>query len=744
MAGKPGRSAGIRSGSASWARAELDATSVANASTASTRMLRKLGTHSDRERIPSSASSPVSGAPCTVPSCSCILIPMSWRAVAALSLLLVSCVSPQADDYGAAQGELTVCAHGTTVEGIDVSYYQGTINWSAVASSGIRFAIVRIGDGSYSDPRFAANWSGAASAGLIRGAYQYFEPQQDAMSQANDVVAAVGRLGPGDLPVTIDVEKPSPGVSPAVYASRIHTWVDRVTSGTGKPPIIYTGRYYWDPYVASSDFTDLPLWHAQYTSASCPNINDRWSDWAFWQYTSSGSVSGISGNVDRDRFNGSYAELMAFATSNQPPTGYLDAAGCDGIRGWAQDPDMPAASIDVHVYIGGAAGDPGAVGYPIHADQARSDLCASLGSCNHGFSMSPPLSLFDGADHPVYAYGIDAMGGANTLLTGAPMTLHCDTPPFPMPAEGAVRRVVSSAALSGWGWSAGDVATVSDTTLNAVPDGPDLTASPELVQASGDATIYLREYATLRPVPSPAVMTAWGFSSGAVSAVTASDLAADLTGANLLDAPFLAQGSSGTVYLIDAPPPLWATLASDDVPAQMQAGSTVDVTFTFQNRGSMTWTAGDVMLAPTPRDAASELCDPSWPSCARAAGVDADTAPGAMGTFHVRLGAPSQAGSLMACFGLVTGDHWFSDPGQNGPADDAICRTIEVLPAGVPLADAGNVPPSLSDGGVGTTPPPNSRHLTSGCACRAAPAAPAPMAPLALLSLLALMYRRRR
>ena len=57
--------------------------------------------------------------------------------------------------------------------------------------------------------------------------------------------------------------------------------------------MIYTGRYYWDPYVASSEFRHLPLWHAQYTSASCPNINDRWSDWAFWQYTSSGSIAGI-------------------------------------------------------------------------------------------------------------------------------------------------------------------------------------------------------------------------------------------------------------------------------------------------------------------------------------------------------------------------------------------------------------------------------------------------------------------
>jgi GH25 family lysozyme M1 (1,4-beta-N-acetylmuramidase) len=233
----------------------------------------------------------------------------------ALSLALVvpACAPMEGEDVAASEGELTVCAHGATVEGIDVSSWQGHIDWSAVARSGVRYAIVRIGDGTYHDPRFSENWRGAHAAGLIRGAYQYFEPRTDPIVQANLVIDAVGHLGAGDLPVTIDVEKPSPGVSPAAYARAIHRWVDRVTTGTGRRPIIYTGRYYWDPYVASSDFRTYPLWHAQYTSASCPNINDRWHDWAFWQYTSSGRVSGIAGRVDRNRFNGTFTQLQALA-----------------------------------------------------------------------------------------------------------------------------------------------------------------------------------------------------------------------------------------------------------------------------------------------------------------------------------------------------------------------------------------------------------------------------------------------
>ena len=232
--------------------------------------------------------------------------------LALVSALVPGCASMQ-DEAVAAEGELTVCAHGATVEGVDVSSWQGHIDWTSVAHAGIRYAIVRIGDGTYHDPDFATNWAGARRAGLIRGAYQYFEPRTDALTQANLAVAAVGRLGPGDLPVTLDVEKPSPGVTPAQYAAAIRRWVDRVYTGTGRHPIIYTGRYYWDPYVASSAFNTLPLWHAQYTSASCPNIDDRWHTWTFWHYTSSGSVSGIPGRVDRDRFNGSFTELQALA-----------------------------------------------------------------------------------------------------------------------------------------------------------------------------------------------------------------------------------------------------------------------------------------------------------------------------------------------------------------------------------------------------------------------------------------------
>lgn len=212
--------------------------------------------------------------------------------------------------------EQVVCARGATIPGIDVSFWQGTINWDQVRSSGQRYAIIRAYYGANTrDSQFDRNWREARRVGMLRGAYQWFKPLQDPATQAARMVAAVGRLGPGDLPVVADVEEPaSSGVpSRAEYARRIQVWVDRVRAGTGRTPIIYSGKYYWQDYVASTAFASGPLWHPQYTSASCPNIADQWRNWVFWQYSSSGRVSGISGNVDMNRFNGTMTELNALA-----------------------------------------------------------------------------------------------------------------------------------------------------------------------------------------------------------------------------------------------------------------------------------------------------------------------------------------------------------------------------------------------------------------------------------------------
>ena len=206
-----------------------------------------------------------------------------------------------------------VCAAGTTTSGVDVSYYNGTIDWARVNAAGNEFAFIRISDGTgFRDPQFTANWAGARAAGMVRGIYQFFRPTQDVAAQADMVIAAVGTPAPGDLPPVIDVEATG-SLSPATLASKVRAWVDRVKAGTGLDPIVYTGKYFWRDQVGGpTSFAGNALWIAQYTSL-CPDLTAPWDTWAFWQYSESGKVAGMSGAVDLDRFNGSLDELRALA-----------------------------------------------------------------------------------------------------------------------------------------------------------------------------------------------------------------------------------------------------------------------------------------------------------------------------------------------------------------------------------------------------------------------------------------------
>jgi lysozyme len=226
-------------------------------------------------------------------------------------------------ETGEASSEITICPD-EVVRGIDVSYYQGNIDWAEVAGAGYQFAIARINHGDFMDPEFDDNWAGIKSVGMIRGAYQYFDPGGDVSWQAQVVIDKLGKIAPGDLPAVIDVES-TDGLPPAQVAQAVGEWLALVEEGTGKKPIIYTGKYFWQDNVQTDEFNDHKLWHAQYPNAcqppaappdcgSCANIADQWDDIFVWQYSSSGSVPGIAGNVDMNVYFGTYEELLAFAS----------------------------------------------------------------------------------------------------------------------------------------------------------------------------------------------------------------------------------------------------------------------------------------------------------------------------------------------------------------------------------------------------------------------------------------------
>jgi lysozyme len=207
----------------------------------------------------------------------------------------------------------TVCGVGPTVKGIDVSYYQGTIDWKAVKNDGVAFAFIRVSDGTgFIDPNFPTYWAESRAAGIVHGAYQYFRPGSDPIAQADLLLSKIGSaMQPDDLPPVIDVET-TDGLGTSAVAAAVKAWVDHVAAAIGRPPIIYTGFYSWRDMVGGADMTTSPLWHAQYTTASCPNIAAPWTSWAVWQYTSTGTVAGISSAMDVDRWNGDMASLTAF------------------------------------------------------------------------------------------------------------------------------------------------------------------------------------------------------------------------------------------------------------------------------------------------------------------------------------------------------------------------------------------------------------------------------------------------
>src|SRR5438132_8325778 len=206
----------------------------------------------------------------------------------------------------------------TTLQGVDVSHFNGSIDWAAVHRSGRAFAVAAIGDGLYQDPTFAGHWSAIRASGMIRGAYQFFRAGVDPVAQANIAVAAVGKLGPGDLPVALAIEGASmAGLPAATIVARVSIWMDVVQRGTGKAPIVYTGYYAWNGAVGSGAFGSHPLWISSFGVPS-PALPVGWNRWTFWQYSSSGSVPGIGGRADVDLFNGSQQDLDRLAGVRAP------------------------------------------------------------------------------------------------------------------------------------------------------------------------------------------------------------------------------------------------------------------------------------------------------------------------------------------------------------------------------------------------------------------------------------------
>lgn len=196
------------------------------------------------------------------------------------------------------------------VHGIDISHYQGKIDWELLSQNReakfpIHFIFLKATEGGdHGDDTFTQNFGQARKYGFIRGAYHYFIPKTDAHKQADFFIRTV-QLAKGDLPPVLDVETTGKQ-SPQELKTAVKTWLDRVEAHYGVKPILYTSYKFKKRYLSDSIFNAYPYWIAHYYVDSVRYEGK----WHFWQHTDVGTVPGIEEEVDLNVFNGTMEELL--------------------------------------------------------------------------------------------------------------------------------------------------------------------------------------------------------------------------------------------------------------------------------------------------------------------------------------------------------------------------------------------------------------------------------------------------
>jgi lysozyme len=198
------------------------------------------------------------------------------------------------------------------VHGVDVSKYQGDIDWQAVKDSGVDFAFIKATEGGdNADSKFARNWQAAKAAGVPRGAYHFVywcRPPHEEIANFEKFVP----VEPDALPPVLDVEAtPTSKTCPrTLYREEVlvdmRKMLEEMERHYGKKPIIYSSVDFFQSILHSEALAEYPIWVRSTKYHPAVRYGDR--KWTFWQYRSDGAVPGISGNVDQNAFHGSRSQ----------------------------------------------------------------------------------------------------------------------------------------------------------------------------------------------------------------------------------------------------------------------------------------------------------------------------------------------------------------------------------------------------------------------------------------------------
>jgi len=230
------------------------------------------------------------------------------------------------------------------IHGIDVSKFQGDIDWNAVANSGVKFAWIKATEGGdNADARFQANWTGAKAAGVPHGAYHFVywcRPPMEEMANFEQNAPVENDA----LPPVLDVEATPTSktchrhLTQEDAIAEMKVMLDEMERHYGKRPIIYTTVDFYQAILSDGAFMDYPIWVR--STKYQPSVKYGPRPWHFWQYQSDGSIAGIQVHVDRDAFFGTEKQWEAFLRDQESGLRRIDIRGSGAPQPAA--PDAPA------------------------------------------------------------------------------------------------------------------------------------------------------------------------------------------------------------------------------------------------------------------------------------------------------------------------------------------------------------------------------------------------------------------
>lgn len=202
------------------------------------------------------------------------------------------------------------------IYGIDISKYQGDeVDLMSKNKDSLKFIICKATEGiTYTDPDFDNNWKVISENGYVKGAYHFYRCNDDAQSQADNFLNAIASIKSTDIPPIVDFEEGSidASLSTADIQTNLLTFLSIIEKQTNRKPMIYTDINTGNAYLDSSEFSNYPLWVANYTDAVQPDLPKAWKDkgWDFWQQSDDYTID-VTTN-DFDIFNGNLNDLRVF------------------------------------------------------------------------------------------------------------------------------------------------------------------------------------------------------------------------------------------------------------------------------------------------------------------------------------------------------------------------------------------------------------------------------------------------